>query len=80
MRAAGNVRDQCRIVLSLSLIGILALCSGCDSFGNGGESTVAQGMPPPGGSGMEIAAAIKAARGPTGVPKQARKVARFKAR
>jgi hypothetical protein len=69
-----------RTVLSLSLVGMMALSSGCDSSGGAGESTVAQGMPPPGASGAEIAAAIKAARGPTGVPKQARPKPKFKAR
>jgi hypothetical protein len=74
------VPDRIRTVLSLSLVGMMALSSGCGGSGDAGESTVAQGTPPPGASGAEIAAAIKAARGPTGVPKQAKHKPAFKAR
>ena len=77
---AKTIPDRIRVVLSLSLVGMIALFSGCDGSGGAGESTVAQGMPPPGASGAEIAAGIKAARGPTGVPKQARAKPKFKAR
>ena len=62
----GSVRFQGLPLVSLALLVVLTIMSGCGD--SGGESKVAGSTPPPGSSGKDIAEAYKKAYGPSGMP------------